>query len=457
MIRKQLEHIREETKHGFPSEIDGEYSLVVLKSVLLLGDHDGLRSLTGAKGASGLKPCLKCCNVLALNRSARNHCDISEPDISKCQFQTQEKFQDILSYLRVCRTKKDLAEAETLTGWNLDAVSHSCLTSPDLSGWVDLDSLYFDVMHQYWSCGMIAAELGLWYTALEKAGVRLQQIRSWVSLGWKTTSTSRSNPLRLFDDKLWHVNRDYRGDAATCSAALPLCFGFGEEMLRGNFTGLQNELNSLRSLYSVVLWIQWTKQDVSHVSNLQPLQKEHMTNFAHAYSRSACRPKMHYALHTETQCRKWSRLIDTFVCERKHRTYKSQCGTTFKKLSVFSKGVLLHLASQDVRKATPVERFTGQLLGKAREDPATAQAVQISADSLFAKGLEYKCVSYLQGQFLQASSTRAVEIHAGVFFKEDQTFPRLAFRKENSQIADRGFSCRNQDFGLKTPQKQLSG
>ena len=115
VIRKQLEHIREETKHGFPLEIDGEYSLVtVLKSVLLLGDHDGLRSLTGAKRASGLKPCLKCCNVLALNRSARNHCDISEPDISKCQFQTQDKFQDILSYLRVCRTKKDLAEAETL-------------------------------------------------------------------------------------------------------------------------------------------------------------------------------------------------------------------------------------------------------------------------------------------------------------------------------------------------------
>ena len=193
----------------------------------------------------------------------------------------------------MCRTKKDLAEAETLTGWNLDAVSHSCLTSPDLSGWVELDSLYFDVMHQYWSCGTIAAELGLWYTALEKAGVRLQQIRSWVSLGWKTTSAGRSNPLRFFDDKLWRLNGDYRGDAATCAAALPLCFGFGEEMLRGNFTGLQNELNSLRSLYSVVLWIQWTKQDVSHVSNLQPLQKEHMANFAHAYSRSAVRPKMH--------------------------------------------------------------------------------------------------------------------------------------------------------------------
>ena len=242
VIRKQLEHIREETKHGFPLEIDGEYSLVtVLKSVLLLGDHDGLRSLTGAKRASGLKPCLKCCNVLALSRSARNHCDISEPDISKCQFQTQDKFQDIVSYLRVCRTKKDLAEAETLTGWNLDAVSHSCLTSPDLSGWVELDSFFFFVMHQYWSCGMIAAELGLWYTALEKAGVRLQQIRSWVSLGWKTTSAGRSNPLRFFDDKLWRLNGDYRGDAATCAAALPLCFGFGEEMLRGNFTGLQNE------------------------------------------------------------------------------------------------------------------------------------------------------------------------------------------------------------------------
>ena len=163
VVRKQLEFAREETKHCFPLQIGDEHSLVVLKNVLLLGDHDGLRNLTGAKGASGLKPCLKCSNVLGLNRRAGNHCDISEPHVKKCQFQTQEKFQDILSYLNACATKKDLAEAETLTGWNWGAVSHSCLTSPDLSGWVELDSLYFDVMHQYWSCGMIAAELGLWF------------------------------------------------------------------------------------------------------------------------------------------------------------------------------------------------------------------------------------------------------------------------------------------------------
>eukprot|EP00434_Breviolum_minutum_P046029 symbB.v1.2.041418.t1/scaffold8155.1/size7492/1 len=421
VVRKQLEHIREETKHGFPLEIDGNYSLVVLKKVLLLGDHDGLRSLTGAKGASGLKPCLKCSNVLALNRSAKKHCDISEPNISKCQFQTQERFQDTLSYLRACRTKKDLAEAETLTGWNLEAVSHSCLTSPDLSAWVDLDSLYFDVMHQYWSCGMIAAELGLWYTALDRAGVRLQQIRTWILLGWKHVSRG-VNHVRFFDEKLWRPNRDFRGDAATCAAVLPLCYGFSEEMLQGHFEGLQNVLNSLRSLSAVVLCIQWTKEEVSHGSNLEALQKEHMKNFIQAHSADVVRPKMHYALHVPTQCGKWSRLIDTFVCERKHRTYKSQCGTTFKKLFVFSKSVLQHLATHDVRTASPVERYTGQLLGKAREDPATAQAVRISENSLFAKGLEFKCVSYLQGQFLLASGTLAVEIHAGVFCKEDQTF-----------------------------------
>ena len=421
VIRKQLEHIRQESKHGFPLEIDGDFYLVVLKSVLLLGDHEGLRSLTGAKGASGLKPCLKCSNVLALNRSARNHCDISEPDITKCQLQTHDSVEDIVSHLRACTTKKALAEAETLTGWNLDAVSHSFLTSPDLSSWVNLDSLYFDVMHQYWSCGMIAMELGLWFTALDSAGIRLQQIRSWILLGWENVA-GRGKAVRHFDTKLWRRNADFRGDAATRAAVLPLCYGFSEEMLRGHFEGLQNALNSLRSLYAVVLCIQWTKQEVSHVSNLRTLQKEHMKNFMRAYSSNVVRPKMHYALHTETQCRKWSRLIDTFVCERKHRPYKSQCGTTFKKLSVFSKSVLLHLATHDVRKATPLERYTGQLLGKATEDPATTQSVRIASDSLFAKGLEYKCVSYVRGQFLLASSTLAVEIHAGVFCKKDQTF-----------------------------------
>ena len=169
-------------------------------------------------------------------------------------------------------------------------------------------------------------------------------------------------------------------------------------MLRAHFPDLQNELNSLQSLYSVVLCIQWMKQDVSHVRLLRPLQEKHMKNFVCAYTSDAVRPKMHFALHTETQCRTWSRLLDTFVCERKHKTYKSQCGRTFSKLCVFSKSVLLHLASHDIRTATPVERLTGQLLGKETEDPVTARTVQIPADSLFAKGLEFKCVSYLQGQ-----------------------------------------------------------
>ena len=151
-------------------------------------------------------------------------------------------------------------------------------------------------------------------------------------------------------------------------------------MLRAHFPDLQNELNPLQSLYSVVLCIQWMKQDVSHVRLLQPLQEKHMKNFVLAYTRDAVRPKMHYGLHTETQCRKWSRLIDTFVCERKRKTYKSQCGRTFSNLCVFSKSVLLHLATNDVLTATPVERLTGRLLGRAKEDSVTAQTVQIPAN-----------------------------------------------------------------------------
>ena len=311
VIRKQLEFIRCSTKDGFPLHIDEECVLAIVKKVLILGDHDGLRSLSGAKGAAGLKPCLKCQNILSLGREAREHSDITECDVSKCSLQTQAGFREIVEHLQALRTKKDLAEAETLTGWNLSAVLHSCLTSPLLEGWVTLDSLYFDVMHQYWSCGMIAEELGLWYAAISESGIDLKQMRQWIALGWK--SRDKRNPALLFDDKLWRIGADFRGDAAACAAALPLCFALSEEMLRAHFPELEPQITSLRHLYSVVLCIQWMKQDVSHVNSLRSLQRQHMLGFIRAYTTEAVRPKMHFALHTEKQARDWNRLIDTFV------------------------------------------------------------------------------------------------------------------------------------------------
>ena len=239
VIRAQLEDIRRDTCNGFALCIDGDCSMVFLKAAVILGDHEGLRSLTGSKGAAGLKPCLKCDNVLSLHRQARDHVDVAEHDTTKIQEQSQNGLSAIQNMLERCTTKKDLAESETMSGWNLSALQQSFLNSPELTCWANINSVYFDVMHQYWSCGMIATELGLWYMALHNVHVTLDHLRTWASLGWKCSE--RRYPASLFHEKLWRHGSDFRGDASACADALPLCWAFSEEMLRENYTTRSNQ------------------------------------------------------------------------------------------------------------------------------------------------------------------------------------------------------------------------
>ena len=412
VIRAQLETIRRETRDGFALCIDGDCSMVFLKTALILGDHEQLRSCSGAKGAAGLKPCLKCDNVLSLGRQARDHVDIAEFDTSKIKEQSQNGLSGIQNMLEGCITKKDLAESETMSGWNLSALQHSFLNSPELTSWANIHSVYFDVMHQYWSCGMIATELGLWFMALHKVHVTLDHLRTWASLGWKCSE--RRYPASLFHEKLWRYGADFRGDASACADALPLCWVFGEEMLRESFPQLDAELDSLAALYSVVLKLQETKANVSRVENLQQIQRRHMQKYIAAYSKDVIRPKMHFALHTEGQVHRWSRLLDTFVCERKHRAYKSSGGQNFSMLHSFSKNVLLHLGTQDQLASQAEERYLGQLVGKRFMDAIAAESVGLSPHSEFAKGIEFKCVTYMAGTFCLINSQHAVQIHAGV-------------------------------------------
>ena len=412
VIRAQLEDIRRDTCNGFALCIDGDCSMVFLKAAVILGDHEGLRSLTGCKGAAGLKPCLKCDNVLSLHRQARDHVDVAEYDTAKIQEQSQNGLSAIQNMLERCTTKKDLAESETMSGWNLSALQQSFLNSPELTCWANINSVYFDVMHQYWSCGMIATELGLWYMALHNVHVTLDHLRTWASLGWKCSE--RRYPASLFHEKLWRHGSDFRGDASACADALPLCWAFSEEMLRENCNQVQPELDSLAALYAVVLKLQETKADVVRVQNLQQLQQRHMQKYVAAYSKNAVRPKMHFALHTEGQVNRWSRLLDTFVCERKHRTYKSSGGQNFSTLRTFSKSVLLHLGTHDQLTSQAEERYLGQLVGKRFKDPDTAEILGLSPQSDFAKGIEFKCVSYMTGTFCLINSEHAVQIHAGV-------------------------------------------
>ena len=400
-----------ECKDGFAISFLGDNRLIWIKQVVLLADHEGLRALSGAKGSAGLKPCPKCTNVLSGCKSAAGHVNVSHGSLSGCTFQTQEGLRQTLNMLRAQPTKKDLAEMETLSGWNKDALECGPLLNATLSAWLGLEDVTFDTMHQYWSCGIICQELGLWYTALVDAGLNLDPVRDWVALGWESISGD-SAPKHLFNPKLWKRHADFRGDATAAAAALSLVHAFSEEILRGTKTNLHPVLDSMAALHAVASCIQRTKIVVADGQNLLALQEKHFALHTAAYGCDHARPKWHFAVHCWSQCQRWGRLLDATCCERKHRAYKSGVTLNLKWSKDYDKSALLALATQDLQHRLPAERLHGRLLGCVRPNRHVAAALHVPEDTLFGGGLEVGCVSFPKKSFFELGTGQAAEIVA---------------------------------------------
>ena len=149
-MRHLLERLRMETEHGVPICFGDTAELVFIDHVLLLNDHEGLRSVTGAKGSAGVKCCCHCINVLSLGRTCPDcYVDISEKSPCKFVRQTDAGLAAVRARLATCQSKKELSQVETLLGWNAEPLRKSMFASNALNAWITMDSLYLDAMHQY--------------------------------------------------------------------------------------------------------------------------------------------------------------------------------------------------------------------------------------------------------------------------------------------------------------------
>jgi hypothetical protein len=419
IMRHLLEAIYVETECGLPICIESCGHLVFIDRVLLLNDHEGLRSVIGAKGSAAMKPCCHCSNVLSLGRACPpGYTDISEMSPSKFVRQTDKGLMDIRNHFAMCATKKEKKDAETMLGWNADNLEKSALASPVLQHWIRLDSLYLDAMHEYHSCGMVAQELGLWYTQFKDCGYTLEILQRWVAIGW-TASQGDQQPHLVCSEKLLKYDMEYRGDASACRIALPLVWAFSVEVLHGD-NAMDDAVQSISALYDVVRCLQRAKICVSQGEHLLALQCKHLSAFQKAYGASVMRPKAHYALHLSEQMRKWHRLIDCHVGERKHRLFKRYVGPKISRLEGYARSVLLHLTEMELSGYEPAERLLGQTIGVPREHPCMAKRLKLQTNATFSSGFEIGCVSYQNGAHLRMSQDCYVEVQGGVSSGHDR-------------------------------------
>ena len=406
LTKAMLLQIRSETANGFVVDLGsmGEPVLCFIDSVILLMDHEAIRACTGTKGASGLKCCIKCLNLLSLNKAAevKDHFDISHADLANFWPATDGSVRAAADRLRTEEKKGKKQELEKLLGWNAAMLLAGPLTEPALEKWVSVDTVHFDTMHAYYSNGIIGCELGHWWELVQHhAQVTLAQLALYAAMWQRCPNSPAANqvgPQHFFEEKLWRDGGDFRGECAASALALILCVGFSEEILI-EIAAVQAAVASLKSLYEVVSVLAEAKRYPPAATTLLTKQQAHMRCFTEAYSSQCMRPKFHYALHTTAQIQKFGLHIDCFPCERKNKAYKARAASNWSNSPAFSKGVLLELVTQDLNKALPVEKFGLRVLRGRMNVSGPAQSDLASE----ATELEYKCVTYSRNQFVRLS------------------------------------------------------
>ena len=398
-----LEFYHSEFQHGIPFELDEGFDLMFVPRIIYMADHEGIRASLGCKGAAGVKPCIKCANILGQGRhhGSDDFHDITCVDPSKFDPMTQE--------------------LEKLLGFNASILQASPLTRNSLRGFFDLECVQYDALHAYYSNGIVAQELGLFFTSFcEKVNGSLNVMKEYAEFAWTPVPGHSRKPMNLlFSEKLWKVGMDFRGDATVCLQVLPLIASFAEDVLR-EYPDMIPAIDSLQNLQAVSMCIKNCKIDIRESQHLLGLQTKHMTSMLRAYGVSESRPKLHYALHLQEQMRKHGILLDCWVCERKHKQYKSisNNGAVSKNCDTkqnFSRQTLLSLVSTELQSLVSIEKLTTVLQGKPVDyHEGTNLFDDDKSVPTLSTALEHFGIRYERGQYIRVGNAHAAEILCAV-------------------------------------------
>ena len=141
--------------------------LVFIRSIAVFMDADGIRLTLGNKGSSGLEPCWLCQNVVRLQHfDLAETVHISNPDVTEHKTHTLESLRGIQRYLQSIPSRSAKEKAETLLGWNTEAMAETFLLQPALADLIGVDRVLYDPMHCFVANGLCNQEFGYWWEAV---------------------------------------------------------------------------------------------------------------------------------------------------------------------------------------------------------------------------------------------------------------------------------------------------
>lgn len=384
-------------------------SCLITNELYLVADEGALKLATDGKGASGMRPCLKCDVVSKARQGLDGFVSICEDDHTKFELSTDEYVLEIMQFLGELSAgpQSRLREYQTTAGFNYNCAVW--FLQEDLRQLLPWQNITYDSMHCYFSNGICCQEIGYFYTAcLASHVVSRQDFLNFVNRWWLPCfgSTRSAGLKRLVNEKLLKANSDYRGDASQTIELCSLMGHFAETCCHHDV--LQAEVKSFLALVDVVNLVLQSKIDFScaEAEGLANLQSIHMQLFKAAYP-DCSRPKHHFQFHLEGQIKKAQCHVDCFPMERKNKMFK-QMAPSIQRLSGFSQSCLFRLLERDL------DRMKEQSVTPALIQPKNSRAPIDMNGLKCLQGTAIKCLDrkYETGQFILLNPTAAYRITA---------------------------------------------
>ena len=307
---------------GITLVIDGVPTLVTATLLDPICDELGIKSIYDIKGASGLKPCIKCTNIfLKGHRLSRLPGNVDITCFDKAEFSpmTKEDLYDASDRLQEAVrggvSKSKLKQLQTQCGVNYSP--DGVLQSAVLRNKTDPTRSRFDRMHVFESDGISSQEVDLLIQSL--AGCEKfsnKQVSDFCNAGWLSRDNAKIR-VSIRDNAL-------KGAASDVLAAIPILFHFVCSCLQD---WEEDKVESFKALFSVTAQLQkmkWSQNcSADECRKLAELIATHCETFQKAYGSDRIRPKHHMAFHLPDQYENDECYVDCFAMERHLKLIKA--------------------------------------------------------------------------------------------------------------------------------------
>ena len=294
-----------------------------------LADEKALKEIFCIKGASGLKPCFSCKNLIKAD-------DVGDDaylvpldccDKRRLDPHTRESIYECVDLLRQRKStlnKKKFQELQMFLGmtWNEDALLFDDSLRDVLS---PIDNYIRDWMHAVVAGGIGGTEIAAFVLKLKKEGVSLEQIGQHACL---YTLPKRLPPpsMKWFDPKMISEETQMRTQASENLTIIALVDAFVQDVCVP-LGILPRHCECFRLLRDITRLL--AEASMLHLSALEAKIAKHAVLFVELYPEHV-KPKFHHMLHLVDDYRGIGRILSCFVTERKHKAIKSAAVNGFK-------------------------------------------------------------------------------------------------------------------------------